>query len=922
MSDVSRRSGDAVSNRSLSDDVYLLAGLLGEVLQSLGGQHVFKLEEDVRRLAKDLRRNDHGAGVRLDEVISGADTDELRMLIRAFTNYFQLINLAEDNERIRRVRRREHAHPDTPRRGSIQETISMLADRGVTASQVGELLAQAQVRFVLTAHPTEARRRTVIDKLSRIFAIIRNLDETRAVPREIRRSRTWLSSTIAELWTSNELRVQKPTVQDEVRAVLIYFGSTLVKVIPEIYRDLEEALADIYPGEKVAVPPFLTFGSWIGGDRDGNPFVTPGVTVEALQIMRDSALGFLEYRLTELAGRLSVSAQMVAAVPRLDMLLSQYGARFPEMDEQLRIVNAGEPYRHLVTLMRERVRETRRGGKKGFLHSRELAGDLREIEAALVEQAATMITYGELHDVIRQVEVFGFEFATLDIRDHAQRHEAAVAFMLSAAGVEDAYSELGEVARHVLLAREIRNRRPLVSVDINGAPDDVKEVLTTFRTIRDLLGRGYQGAMETYIISNAEAPSDMLEVLLLMKESGLAQPGGTGARLRIAPLFEEGKTLASSAQTMATLLDEPVYRTALETAGGMQEIMIGYSDSNKDAGYFASSWGLYKSQGELGALMRERGVPFIFFHGRGGSIGRGGGPTNKAILALPLDTINGRIKVTEQGEVISARYSTEPIAHRELELAVGAVLFRSFRVRDWDAEVGSPDEQARFTSMMDRMAAVSMDAYRDLVYGDPDFITFFQQATPIDAISRLQLGSRPAKRKATNDIRDLRAIPWVFSWTQSRIILPGWYGLGTALEVAVTAFGMDAVRSMLARKPFFQGTLANAEMAINKADMGIAERYVGLVEDEGLRNRIWKRLLEEYECTKRMILEVTEQQRLHDREPVLQRTIERRNPYVDPLSIIQVELLRRWRANPDDEELIEALHLAVNGIAGGLRNTG
>ena len=778
------------------------------------------------------------------------------------------------------------------------------------------------MRFVLTAHPTEARRRTVIDKLSRIFAIIRHLDETRAVPREIRRSRTWLSSTIAELWTSNELRVQKPTVQDEVRAVLIYFGSTLVKVIPEIYRDLEEALADVYPDEVVAVPSFLTFGSWIGGDRDGNPFVTPEVTVEALQIMRDSALGFLEHRLTELAGRLSVSAQMVAPVPRLDSLLSAYGARFPELDEQLRIVNAGEPYRHLVTLMREGVRETRRGGTKGFMHSRELVDDLREVEVALIEQSATMITYGELHDVIRQVEVFGFEFATLDIRDHAQRHEAAVAFMLSAAGVEDAYGELEEDARHALLAREIRNRRPLVSIDINGAREEVKEVLTTFRTIRDLLGRGYRGAIETYIISNAEAPSDMLEVLLLMKESGLAQPGGNGASLRIAPLFEEGRTLAASAQTMATLLDEPVYRAALESAGGMQEIMIGYSDSNKDAGYFASSWGLYKSQEELGALMRERGVPFIFFHGRGGSIGRGGGPTNKAILALPVDTINGRIKVTEQGEVISARYSTEPIAHRELELAVGAVLFRSFHVQDWDAEIGSPAEQARFRSMMDRMAAVSMEAYRDLVYGDPDFITFFQQATPIDAISRLQLGSRPAKRKATNDIRDLRAIPWVFSWTQSRIILPGWYGLGTALEAAVADFGMDAVRSMLARKPFFQATLSNAEMAINKADMGIAERYVGLVEDEGLRNRIWERLRQEYECTKQIILKVTEQQRLHDREPVLQRTIERRNPYVDPLSIIQVELLRRWRANPDDEELIETLHLAVNGIAGGLRNTG
>jgi phosphoenolpyruvate carboxylase len=350
--------------------------------------------------------------------------------------------------------------------------------------------------------------------------------------------------------------------------------------------------------------------------------------------------------------------------------------------------------------------------------------------------------------------------------------------------------------------------------------------------------------------------------------------------------------------------------------------MVGYSDSNKDAGYFASSWGLYKAQGRLGELMRERNVPFVFFHGRGGSVGRGGGPTNKAILALPIDTINGRIKTTEQGEVISAHYSTEPIAHRELELSIGAALMRSFRVPGDDVEQGSESDRDAFLAMMDRMEEVSTSTYRDLVYGDSDFITFFQQATPIDAISQLQLGSRPAKRKATNDIRDLRAIPWVFSWTQSRIILPGWYGLGTALETAVDEFGIDAVRAMLARKPFFQVTLSNAEMAINKADMGIAERYVSLVEDEALRDRIWGRLRNEYERTTRLILEITRQSRLHEREPVLQRTIERRNPYVDPLSIIQVELLRRWRMHPEDQVLLETLHLAVNGIAGGLRNTG
>lgn len=908
-------------NRTISDDVHLLAGLLGEVITSIAGEQAFELEEEVRALAKDLRGGGAGAGARLDTLVRGQDTDELRMLIRAFTNYFQLINLAEDSERIRRVRRREQANPERPRRGSLREVVAMLAERGVGATEIGEMLAQAQVRFVLTAHPTEARRRTVIDKLSRIFAIIRDLDQRQAMPWELRRSRSWLASTIAELWTSNELRAHKPTVLDEVRAVLVYFGSTLVDVIPKIYRDLEEALADQFPGEIIAVPPFISFGSWIGGDRDGNPFVTPDVTIETMRIMRSAALGFLEHRLTELAGRLSVSEQMVAAPDRLLSLLQAYGAMFPDLDRDLSVINAGEPYRHLVTLMRERIVATREGRESGFRDASDLLADLRVIEASLLDQSAAMIVGGELHDVIRQVEVFGFGFATLDIRDNAERHEAAVAWMLAEAGVETAYGDFDEAAKHVLLAREIANPRPLIPIDLNGAPETAREVITTFRALRELCDRNHGDSLETYIISHAEAPSDSLEVLLLMKETGLAKAGGTQARLRIAPLFEDAATLASSVETMTALLDEPVYQAALSSAGGTQEVMIGYSDSNKDAGYFASSWGLYRAQERLGQLSRERGVPFLFFHGRGGSIGRGGGPTNKAIMALPAGTINGRMKMTEQGEVISARYSTEPIAHRELELAVGAAVMRSFLVSEDNGAVSHEDRE-RFVTMMDRMEQVSTRTYRDLVYGDPGFLAFFQQATPIDAISQLQLGSRPARRKATDDISDLRAIPWVFSWTQSRIILPGWYGLGSALEMAVHEFGLATVREVLERVPFFEVTLSNAEMAINKADMGIAERYVALVEDVEVRERVWSRIREEYRRTTRMILEITGQERLHDREPVLQTTIDRRNPYVDPLSIIQVELLRRWRARPEDEDTLETLHLAVNGIAGGLRNTG
>ncbi len=917
-----KKTGEAAVDRSLSDDVYLLAGILGEVIQSLAGSEAFALEEEVRALAKRLRSGDHESGILLEQRVHDADTAELRILIRAFTNYFQLINLAEDNERIRRLRRREHAHPDVPRRGSIREAILLLAQRGVSADDVQALLNGAQVRLVLTAHPTEARRRTVIDKLARIFAAIRDLDERRALPYEVDRARSRIASTIAELWSSNEIRTTKPTVLDEVRAVLVYFGSTLVEVIPEIYRDLEDALAEAYPDATIAVPSFLTFGSWIGGDRDGNPFVTPEVTIEALGVMRTAALGYLDGRLTELAGRLSVSELMVSPATGLGGILGSYAAMFPDLAAELRTINAGEPYRQLVTLMRERLRATReaaaQGGALAFTRSAELVADLRTIELSLIEQSAGMIVGGELHDVIRLVEVFGFDFVTLDIRDHAKRHAAALHHVFAVTDVEAGYESLAEPDRQRLLLKEIADPRPLIPLELASVPDEVGEVIETFRTIRRLHATGHADAVRTYIVSGTEAPSDMLEVLLLMKETGLASPGGGHARLRIAPLFEEGETLRNAPATMTTLLDAPAYARALESSGGHQEIMIGYSDSNKDVGYLASTWELQRSQKDLAALLDARKVPFVFFHGRGGSIGRGGGPTNVAILALPPHTVEGRIKMTEQGEVISARYSTVPIAHRELELAIGAILVRS---SDGTSRIDQ-DQRRRYEAVMRVMADRSAAVYRELVYGDPEFVAFFREATPIDAIARLQLGSRPAKRTASNQIQDLRAIPWVFSWTQARIILPGWYGLGTALAEAIDRDGVDSLRSMERDWPFFQAMLSNAELAMAKADMPIAGRYAALVRSDALRERIWPRITAEFALAERSVLQITGQAALLDREVVLQRSIRRRNPYVDPLSFIQVELLRRLREHPGNEDILQTLHLAVNGIAGGLRNTG
>ncbi len=910
------------SPRTFSSDLYLLVGILGNVIKETAGADAFELEEAVRAGAKALRAGSFDAGIELDALISGADSDELRMLIRAFTTYFSLNNIVEDSERIRRVRRREAQNPDMPRRGSIVEAIGALQRRGIPATQMQEMLNQADVRFVLTAHPTEAKRRTIIDKLARLFDTIRQLDERAALPREVDRARTKMASAIAGLWASNELRITNPTVLDELRATLVYFETSIAPMLIEIYRDIEEGLATHYPDAEITVPSFVRFGSWIGGDRDGNPFVTPEVTIQALDIMRRAAIDLLYDRLRWLAGRLSVHDHMVEPTSLLDPLLQRYGGMFPDLDRRLAARHEGEPYRRLLTLMRERLAASRERESHGYHSASELMNDLCVVETALRKQNLTRIVNGDLKDIIRLVDVFGFHLAMMDVRDHSGRHRETVDWMLRESGVEPGYARLSPESRAELLERLINEPRPLVYKHLSGAPETAREVLDTFDTIRGHLLDHHAAKSPAYIISNSETPSDILEVLLLMKESGLCEVGGHGARLRIVPLFEDRQTLQDAPQTMRELLEMPAYRNALESSGGVQEVMVGYSDSNKDAGYFASSWGLFRAQQELADLFAELDVEFMFFHGRGGAVGRGGGPTNKAILALPHNTVQGWIKMTEQGEVISTRYSTPEIAHRELELAIGAIMAKSFRLRDWDGGDQTPEQADGFAQIMDRMDEVSTQKYRDLVYGDPDFLTFFYQATPIDVISLLQLGSRPARRSSTNDISQLRAIPWVFSWTQCRIILPGWYGLGTALKVATDEFGLDELQRLWEHKPFVHSTISNAEMAIAKADMSIAERYVQLVEDKAIRERIWSQIREEYDLTLQMILALTGEEKLHDRDPRLQRTFERRNPYVDPLSLIQVELLRRWRANGEDQELIDTLHLAVNGIAGGLRNTG
>ncbi|HET9102170.1 MAG TPA: phosphoenolpyruvate carboxylase [Solirubrobacteraceae bacterium] len=908
--------------RGFHDDEALLGDLLREVIALAEGPGAVALLDRAVALGRDARLGDADAAEALAALVHELSLERTDVLVRALTRWFQLVNLAEDNERIRRLRgadadarawARAAGGLPTPRSGSIREAVAALADAGLDGDEVQAILDQAELRLVMTAHPTEARRRTTIDKLARVFAVLRELDEVTTADEADARRR--LLATIQELWASDDLRAISLTVTDEVRGALIHFASTLADTVPRIYRDLEQALAENFGPGRLRVGPLLSFGSWIGGDRDGNPFVTPEATLEALELMREQCLRLYEGHAERLAGRLSLSERLSGHPEGLEPILAAGERDFPEMAARLAALNPEEPYRRALTFVRERIRATQSRARGAYAEAAELLTDLRRVESCLLHGHGALTAAGDLHEVIRQVEVFGFHYARLDIREHARVHRSTLAEIFATLGVHDGYAELDEHERCGLLRRHIADRRPLVPSDIGNFSAATRETVETFRMLRDTLAVSHRGAIETYIVSGTEGPGDLLEVLLLMKESSLARAGGREARLRIVPLFEAGATLEAAPDTMATLLGVPEYREALRAVGDEQEIMIGYSDSNKDVGYLGSAWAAYRAQARLADVLSERGVSWVFFHGRGGAVGRGGGPTNAAILALPAGTVRARLKMTEQGEVLTAKYAVAPIAHRELELALGATLRSGAGPRH--------ERRAAYEEILAEMARESARVYRRVVHEDPDFVPFFESVTPVQEISRLRLGSRPARRSAAHGIEDLRAIPWVFSWTQARIVLPAWLGLGTALRGARDRHGVALLREMQREWPFFATLLSNAEMGCAKADPAIARRYAELWDDPRSA-RIYAVLARELELTVGELLAVRDAERLLDRDPVLQASIDRRNPFVDPLSFIQIELLRRSRALGDDppEALGRLSLLTINGIASGLRNTG
>lgn len=911
---------------ALSEQIHLLGDLLGQTIIEQEGRELFDLVEEIRALAKLGRTGDEAASRRLLALLADLPLDQARVVIKAFATYFQLVNLAEEQQRVRVLRqRRRDAHArGTPMDETIAAAVERLQAEGVSADGVRALLKNLCIMPVFTAHPTEAKRRTVLTKLRRISQALYDLDLHDLLPSEEADLIAFVREEIVSLWQTDETRARRPTVLDEVRNGFYYFETTLFDLAPEMYAELSAALAKSYPDEVFEIPPFLRFGSWIGGDRDGNPYVTLAVTEETLREQKALALRLYQRAIDRMHGLLSM-AERLGISEALRASIEVDATAFPEDAKRVQLRYPLQPYRQKMAYIYRKLTATLEANQRPWRADHrpvpntyervgEFLADLRLIQDSLRAHTGEVLAEGRLATLIRQAEIFGFHLATLDIRQHAERHTQALQELFRRYQMAERYAAWPESRKVELLSSELLNPRPLAPAQLDFS-EATNETVELFRLIRKAHERIGPQAIQSYIISMTTGASDVLAVQLLAKDAGLA------GSLDIVPLFETIEDLHAAPAIMEALFTCQAYRQHLEQRGWHQQIMIGYSDSNKDGGYLTATWELFRAQRALAAVCDRFGITLTLFHGRGGSIGRGGGPTNRAILAQPPESVRGRIKLTEQGEAITERYAHLEIAHRHLEQIISAVLLTTGR-----RPTIMPERVARWQATMRELSPLAEAAYRDLVHNNPAVLDYFHEATPIDEIGRLNIGSRPAKRKATAGIADLRAIPWVFAWTQSRVVLPGWFGLGTALRewMSENAEHLAMLQEMYRAWPFFRTTVDNAQMSMRKADLAIAAAYADLATPE-TRQAIFPRLCSEYERTERAILAVTGQSDLLDNEPWLQRSIRLRNPYVDPLNYIQVAIMRRLRsAGPDTrtDELGDLILLSVNGIAAGLRNTG
>ncbi len=916
----------------LSADIHLLGDTLGQVIRQQAGIAIFDLEERIRALSK-ARRTDPDPQVDqyLAQLVAELSLPQSETVARAFTTYFELINLAEENHRVRVLRNRERQAYPRPLDESIAAAIAALWEQNVDSEAMQRLLQQLHIEPVFTAHPTEAKRRTVLSKLRHIAGMLYEREVRDLLPAEEELLQRRLLAEVTTLWLTDYTRTRKPEVTDEVRTGLHFFETSIWQVAPQIYESMEAALARYYPTLR-APSHFLKFGSWIGGDRDGNPNVTTSVTAETLRLHRGLAVEQHRAAARQLSRSLSISDRLGQVSPAL--LASIERASPSPHVAYLLDRYPHEPYRLRAAILGADLARTSAGDMVARLRgeeveapplhtSKELAEPLDMMAESLRDSGAGVVREANLKEFRTQARVFGLHTARLDLRQYSDNHDQALAELLARLGRHDDYAALDAAQRTAFLTEQLQAGLPDLDAltDVSAPTAELLDLLHTAARGVQLYGPDIFGP---YVISMTRGPADVLALLLLMRWAGLnLRDDGHSEGLGIAPLFETRDDLERATDTMKELFMHPAYARHLQQHDNEQTIMIGYSDSNKDAGYLAAQWELFQAQEQLSAVCRQHNVTLTLFHGRGGTIARGGGPANRAILAQPPGTVNGRIRITEQGEVINERYGHPIIAQRHLEQLVHAVLVSS--APDY-AQAHAP--QRAWREAMDELARSSYHAYRRFIYETPALLAYWQQATPLQEISQLRIGSRPARRQSDDVFASLRAIPWGFSWMQSRHVLPGWYGVGHALEqFAKAPERLHQLQQMYREWPFFQVVIDNAQLSLGKADMGIAKLYAGLVQDPDVRSAVYGEVVTAFERSVRWILEVTGQKRILDNEPTLQRAIRQRDPYVDPLNFIQVSLLRRLRTlknqdSAEGQELLQALFMTINGIAAGLKNTG
>ena len=890
------------TDQDLRAEVRFLGQILGEVIALKEGEEMLALEETVRGLSKARRKGEPEAEKSLHEALWGCSSDALFVLCRAFSIFFDLANLAEDRHRVRVLRQREREKEPAPRRESIRAAVAGLKARGLSTQEFREVLQGSLIEPVFTAHPTEAKRRAVRMKLRRIRKLLEERQAGELLAREEVRLRRDITSELTALWETDLLRADRPTVMEEMERSLFVLDS-LWQVIPGLAEDLEQALSEHYPELAEEVPTLFRFGTWIGGDRDGNPFVTASVTAATLDRLRQFTLEKHRQKAQELMEVLTQSSILVPMDGRLVDRLAHFAEEFPALGSRLARHPQEEVYRRFLTVLDWRLEQTALGGVAAYRASAGLVRDLRLLEASLrahrPDSASAVVP--ALRAWRACAESFGFCTARLDIRENAKVYRAVVAELVAGVGLHPNFEEASEEERIRVLDQALKTELPLSR---QGYSEATQAVIELFGVLEQFCLKSQGEGLGAHIISMTERASDLLGLLWLRRTfcPNVHQP--------LVPLLETVDDLRHGPEILGALFSHPVYLETLEGDPPQQQVMIGYSDSTKDGGYLSANWNLYQAQRRLADLASERGIGLLFFHGRGGSLGRGGGPAARSILSLPVNVARAGLRVTEQGEVLAERYDDPAIAYRHLEQLLWAQL--SIHQPEHHENERLADKWA---GDMDRMSELALKAYRDML-AMPGFLKFFREITPIAEIEQLPIGSRPSRRDQTPSLENLRAIPWSFAWTQARILLPAWYGLGLAFE----SHSLEALREMYREWSFFAALVANATLALTKADMGIAEGYARRQRDNSEVWDVWQAIRQEHARSKAAILRVTGETELLDSVPWLAASLTRRNPYVDPLNLIQLRAFEEAESgNPDAATL---MRLAIKGVAAGLRTTG